>query len=88
MNIHLLNLTIDRLQLTVDLIVGGQFAKTSKLSSHFHELVLLLIRLILLALLLNLLLNLRFDQVELDVDFQEASILFDEQAQDVARLLR
>ena len=87
LDVDLLDLVVNGLKLTVDLAILGQFAEAAELATHLGQLELLLAGPILLALLLDFLQDLRLDQIELEVDLEQASILLDQEAQDVARLL-
>lgn len=75
LNIDLLNLVVDSLQLTVYLWIF-HLAKTTKLTSHFDDLRLLLVKFVLFALLVDLRNDLWFDQIQLEVNFVETPVLF------------
>ena len=87
LDIDLLNLIVNCLELAIHFAVLSQFSQASQLSSHLDQLVLLLIGSVLLALLFDFLQDLGFDQVQLQIDLHQASILFHQQAQNVAGLL-
>ena len=86
LDVNFLNLTVDGVQLAVDLGVF-HLAKAAEFTSHFDDLVLLLVEFVLLALLLDLGDDLRLDQVELEVDAQQAPALLHQEREDVSRLL-
>lgn len=69
MNVHLLDLSVDRLQLIVD-FRGVHLAQTTQLLLHFGQGVLLLVDAILFGLLLDIGQDLRLNQVEFNVDFK------------------
>ena len=85
LDVHLLNLTVNCLQLVVDLR-GVHLAKTTQLLFHFGQGVFLLVAAVLLCLLLDICQDLRLDEIELNVDFEQTAIFFDKKGENVTRL--
>ena len=86
LDVDLLDLIVDGLQLRVNLIFF-HFSQASQFSAHLHNLILFLVLAVLLALFVNLGQDLRLYQIELKVDFNKSTVLFDQKRQDVSRFL-
>ena len=77
LDVNLLDLTVDRFQLRVDLRCLD-LAQTTHFSPHLGNLILFKVLSVLFRLLLDLLNDLWSDQIQLKIDSQEASVLFDQ----------
>ena len=86
LNVYFFDLTIDRLQLIVNLW-RFHLAKAFQFATHFMNFAFFLIQTILFALLFNFWQNLRFNQVQFKIDFQKAPVLFDEKREDISTFL-